>query len=151
MRISLFILSASLCMGQTKLPNWAGFGGEYSTSDSPHFSGWAALAVPVSQPAQIYSFSMYQGLIQQGKLVTSTTAGLGTILKTQQLGSATAYLIGVGTAGVANGTATTAAFSGGGFLVVHFKRGWTLEAGGLQNKTGAGAKPNLLVGGGFTW
>jgi hypothetical protein len=124
----------------------------YASSNSPHFSGWAALALPVSQSAQAYSFTLYQA-IPAGKSVTvSTTTGLGTILRTLPTKRGTLYLIGVATAGAATtSTATTGAFAGGGFAVFRFAHGLTIEIGGLQNKAGAAAKPNLLTGAGWTW
>ena len=153
----LLLLFASLSMAaQTKptLPNWAGAGAEYGSSDSPHFSGWAALALPVSTAAQAYSFTMYQAIPAAGHVPTiSTTTGVATILRTIPTKTHGAvYFLGLGTAGAAvTGTATTAAFAGGGGAVWHLPSGFTVEVFAIQNKAGAAAKPNVLLGGGWTW
>jgi hypothetical protein len=158
MRSAFFMLLAGLlllaCVARCqspKLDNWAGAGAVYSESDTPHFTGWAALAVPVSTAAQAYSFTLYQALPVKGKTPTiSTTTGLATILKSYRR----LYLLGIATVGAATtSTAATGAFAGGGFLVYRFKalRWYTAEIGAIQNKAGGAAKPDVLAGLGVTW
>lgn len=186
MKLSLFILAASLCMGQTgvcqwqgtpptcvpitappavkavtsaaavpakpaSLPNLALVGAEYGTSTSPHFSGFAALALPVSATAGLYSYSMYQGIIVGGKLATSTTTGLADDLKTVCIKPGCFVLVGLGTAGVSTSSVTQSAFAGGGGLLYRSTSGWVAGIMGIQNSAGGVSKPNLLVGFGRTW
>ncbi len=145
--VTALLLALPAC---AQLPSWAGAGASYG----PHWSGWAALALPVSQTAQVYSFTMYQALPVTGKVPTlSTTTGAATILRTFSTKThGTLYVLGLGTAGVSTtSSATTAAFSGGGGGVWRLPSGFTVELFAVQNKTGSGIAPNVLVGGGWTW
>jgi hypothetical protein len=164
MKTTLFILIAAAMQAQTspgkvELPNWAGTGGEYSTSTSPHFSGWAAFAVPVNTALGAYSFTIEQALLQDGKIVTAVTTGIDDILKAASVKRGTWTLHGIATIGGASTpTATTAAFAGGGGLMFTFKEkfwifpaGFTIEGFAIQNKAGSSAKPSILLGGGWTW
>lgn len=155
MKTVIFALLAScVCAQPAKLPNWAGVGSEYSSSTAPHFTGWAAIALPIVSSEQLYSYSMYQTIPSTGKVPTvSTTTGLATILRTFPIPKRGAiYLMGLATAGAANtGTATTGAFAGGGMLVWRKPSGLTFEIGALQTKAGSTAKPLVLGGIGWAW
>lgn len=142
---------ATVTLKPAPLPNLFLVGGEYGTSTSPHFSGFVALALPVSTTAGLYSYSMYQGLIQNGKLVTSTTTGLADDLKTISFKQGALVLVGLGTAGVSTGAATTGAFAGGGGLLFRWNDGWVTGVMGIQNAAAGSSKPNLLVAFGRTW
>jgi len=151
MKYWLYLILLLPLAAQTKqtLPNWVGAGGSYDSADSPKFSSWVAMALPVSTSQQVYSYSMYQILPVSGHVPTiSTTTGLATIIR--QVGRVT--ILGLATAGVATtGTAAVGAFAGGGMGVYRFKSGFTLEAGAIVNKSGGAAKPQYLLGGGWTW
>jgi len=136
-----------------ELPSWAGAGFEYQSA-SPHWSGWGAMAVPVSQTAQVYSFSLQQAIPIKGKVPTlSTTTGLAPIVRSfPTKAHGTLYVVGIGTAGVATTiTSVTGAFAGGGGGLFKFPSGFTLEVFAIQNKAGGNAKPNVLAGGGWMW
>jgi hypothetical protein len=142
----LLILSAS---AQT-LPKWAGCGPSFA---NPGWLGWCAMAVPAIQSQGIYSYTMYQFLPNGGKTPTvSTTTGGAIILRTWHPTIGRIDILGLGTVGVATtSTATTGAFSGGAVAVFTSKRGWTMEAGGIENKAGASPKPQWIAGPGLTW
>ena len=141
--ILLSLLAAIACSAQS--PYWFGAGGGSGTSGGNGL-GWAALAVPIGT-SQVYSYSAHQ---IQGPH-TSTTTGLATIIRQYKAGSGTFYLLGLATAGVAQGTATTGAFSGGGLGVWRSKSGWTWEIGAIQSKAGTPARAVLLMGFGKCW
>jgi len=128
-------------------------GSGYSSADSPHFGGWAALALPVSQSQGIYSYTLYQAAPVAGRAPTiSTTTGVAMILRSFATKRGTLYVLGLTTAGAAvSGTATTGAFSGGGIGVWKFPGGFTVEFGGTAEKAGAGTRPSLKLGGGWSW
>jgi hypothetical protein len=149
-------LFSPMCVAQSPtpaLPNWAGVGSLYNSSYSPHYSGWAALALPVSTTAQAYSFTLYQAVPAVGKTPTiSTTTGIATILRQFKTAGGTLYFLGLGTVGAAvSSTATTGAFAGGGGAVWRWASGLTAELFGIQNKAASSASPELLGGIGFTW
>lgn len=133
------------------LPNIFLAGTEYGTSTSPHYSGFLAIALPVSQPLGLYSYSMYQGLIVNKKLTTSTTTGGADDLKTMCFKRGCAALVGLTTAGVSTGTSTSLALSGGGGLLFRWNNGWVVAAFGVQNLAAGVSKPSLLVGFGRSW
>jgi hypothetical protein len=133
------------------LPSLLLVGGEYGTSTSPHFSGFMALGLPVLTSAGLYSYSMYQGLIVNGKLTTSTTTGMADDLKTFCNKTGCAVLIGIGTAGVATSSTASLALSGGGGGLFRFNDGWAVGIFGLENTAGGVNKPSLLLGFGRTW
>lgn len=162
MNVRILFAAAVLASGQSvpsapvvsspaasKLPNWAGAGAMFA---DPGWTGWAALAIPVSTATRAYSFSLYQVIPQAGKLTTSTTTGLSAIIRTIDLKRAgTLTIHGLGTLGVATtSTATTGAFAGGGGAIWAFK-GFTFETFFIQNKSGASAKPEILTGFGRYW
>ena len=158
--LAIAALLSLTCVAQSPAPaqsssldNWAGVGSIYNSAYSPHFSGWAALALPVSTTAQTYSFTLYQAVPVAGKTPTiSTTTGAATILRTIKIQDGALYLIGLATAGVAtSSTATTGAFAGGGGAFLKFATGFTLELVAIQNKAAASASPELLGGIGYTW
>ena len=158
--IAIAALLSLTCVAQSpvtapasSLDNWAGAGPLYSSSYSPHYSGWAGLALPVSSTAQAYSFTLYQAVPAIGKVPTiSTTTGVATILRTIKIQDGAIYFIGLATAGVAtSSTATTGAFAGGGGAFLKFATGFTVELVALQNKAAASASPEILAGVGYTW
>lgn len=157
MKLLLFAaLFSPMCVAQSPmpaLPNWAGVGSIYNSSYSPHYSGWAALALPVSTTAQAYSFTLYQAVPAQGKTPTiSTTTGVATILRSFKTSRGTLYFLGLATAGVAtSSTSTTGAFAGGGGALWRWLSGLTAQLFGIQNKAASGASPELLGGIGYTW
>jgi hypothetical protein len=136
------------------LPNFAGVGSIYSTTQSPKWSGWAALGLPVSQTGQVYSFTLYQAVPVTGKVVPtiSTTTGLATIMRTFKASRGTLFIIALGTAGVSTSTtATTGAFAGGGGAFFKMPSGLVLEVVGIQNKAAGSTSPEILAGLGFAW
>jgi hypothetical protein len=135
------------------LPNWIGLGGGYSSADSPHMGGWAAMALPVSQSQSVYSYTVYEAIPVRGRVPTiSTTTGMATILRTLTVNRGTLYVLGLVTAGTAvTATAVTGAFSGGGLGVFKFRNGFTIEAGATAEKAGTGTRPSFKLGGGWTW
>lgn len=135
------------------LQNWAGAGSLYNSSYSPHYSGWAALALPVSATAQAYSFTLYQAVPVSGKTPTiSTTTGVATLLRTFKIQDGALYFIGLATAGVAtSSTATTGAFAGGGGAFLKWPSGITVELVAIQNKAAGSASPEILAGMGYAW
>lgn len=149
MKRLLFLLAIPLA-AQT-LPNWFGAGTSYDSSQSPHYSSWAAAAFPVSNQAQLYSFTGWQLVWVAGKLTTSTTTGLSTTLKTIKGKSETFTLNALGTGGVSTGAVTTSAFSLGGGGWFTMKNGLTLEVMALQSKTGPAIRPQVLAGLGYSW
>jgi hypothetical protein len=152
MRLILLLTFSALAWGQ-ELPNWAGAGTQYGASDSPKWSGWAAMALPISQSQSVYSYTEYQAIPVKGKTPTiSTTTGLSTILRTIKIGTKTLYVMGLGTVGAAvSSTATTGSFSGGGGAWLRWPSGFTAEVIMQQSKAAAPAKPDLAAGFGYTW
>jgi hypothetical protein len=159
-RLAIAALLGVCCVAQSPTPapssgldNWAGVGSLYNSAYSPHYSGFAALALPVSSAAQAYSFTLYQAVPVAGKTPTiSTTTGVATILRTIKIQSSTLFLVGLATAGVAtSSTATTGAFAGGGGAFLRFATGFTCELVAIQNKAASSASPELLGGLGYTW
>jgi hypothetical protein len=124
----------------TMLPDWYGGGAGFG----PHWSSWAALAMPLSQSQAVYSYTLYESVLHKGTVpTTNTTTGLATILRTYKTTRGTLYVFALATAGSSvTSTATTAAFSGGGFALWQFKNGYTAEflaseqtAGGVVTRT----------------
>ncbi len=158
-RVKLIAFAALLgvsCVAQSPAPalqNWAGVGSLYNSSYSPHYSGWAALALPVSTTAQAYSFTLYQAVPVSGKTPTiSTTTGVATILRTFKTSKGTLFIVGLATAGVStSSSATTGAFAGGGGALWRWLSGLTAQVFGIQNKAANATGPELLGGLGFTW
>jgi hypothetical protein len=136
---------------QPALPSLVMIGAEYGTSTNPHYSGFLSIALPVSQPLGLYSYSLYQGLIINKKLVTSTTTGGADDLKTFCFKPGCAVLVGLETAGVSTGTSTSLALSGGGGLLFRWNNGWVVAAFGVQNLAAGVSKPSILAGVGRTW
>jgi hypothetical protein len=160
MKLASLLLLSSYAFAQSPpapasapLQNWAGLGTQYGTSDSPHFSGWAALALPLSQSQSIYSYTEYMAIPVKGKPpTTSTTTGLATILRTIHIGDKTLYILGLATAGAAvSSTATTGSFQGGGGAFLRWTSGFTVEVVVQQSKAAGPAKPEVLAGVGFAW
>lgn len=133
------------------LPSVFLVGGEYSSTSSPHFSGFAALAVPVSNSLGMYSYSQYQSLFVKNKITTSTTTGIADDLKTVCFKGGCAVLVGLASAGAATSTTTQAAFSGGGGLLFRLSNSWAVSAFAVQNTVGGSGKPSVLLGVGRTW
>jgi hypothetical protein len=158
--IAIAALLSLTCVAQSPAPaqsssldNWAGAGSLYNSAYSPHYSGWAALALPVRTTAQAYNFTLYQAVPAKGKSPTiSTTTGAATILRTIKLKDGALYFVGLATAGAAVSTsATTGAFAGGGGAFLKWPSGLTVEVVAIQNKAAASASPEILVGVGYTW
>jgi hypothetical protein len=159
MKSLLLLALAGTCRCQTPvpqlakaaLPNLFLAGGEYGSASSPHFSGFLAIALPVSAPVGLYSYSMYQGLIVKGKLVTSTTTGAADDLKTFCFKPGCLALVALAAAGISNGaTANLATATGGGF-VFRFSDGWAVAVFGVKNTAAGTSNPNLLIGFGRVW
>ena len=151
MKVALLILWISAPLIAQQLPNWFGLGSSYDSSQSPHYSSWAAAAFPVSNQAQLYSFTAWQLVFVDKKLTTSTTTGLSTTLKTIKRKSATFELNALGTGGVSTGTITTSAFSLGGGAWVFWPNGFTVEVMGVQSKNANAVRPQVLAGFGYSW
>jgi hypothetical protein len=157
--IAIAALLSLTCVAQSPAPapsssldNWAGVGSIYNSSGSPRWSGYVALAVPVSAAAQVYSFSLDQWTFVDGKLVNSTTTGVATILREFKTRFGTLFVLGLGTAGVSTGsTSTTGAFAGGGGALWRWLSGLTAQLFGIQNKVANAVGPELLGGIGYTW
>jgi hypothetical protein len=134
------------CFAQ--LPNLFLVGGEYSSSASPKFSGFAAFAKPVNQSLGMYSFTLHQALIHNKNLVTSDTTGLADDFPKTRACSKRGCLalVGLGTAGVSSGAAITPAYAAGGGFVFRSTGGWALGAFALENMTSGWKKPNALLG-----
>ena len=160
MRIALLMLAlASVARCQTPVPQLAAkalpnlflAGGEYNSASAPHFSGFAAIALPVSTAVGLYSYSMYQSLLVKGKLTTSTTTGAADDLKTFCFKPGCLVVVGLAAAGVATSTSANLAAATGGGLVFRFSDGWAVAGFGIQNTTGGVTKPAALIGIGRTW
>jgi hypothetical protein len=160
MRITLLMLAlASVARCQTPvpqlaakaLPNFFLAGGEYNSASAPHFSGFAAMALPVSTSVGLYSYSMYQALVVKGKLTTSTTTGVADNLKTFCWKPGCFALVGLAAAGAATSTSANLAAATGGGGVFMFSNGWAVAAFGIQNTVGGVTKPAGLIGFGRTW
>jgi hypothetical protein len=149
--ILCFLMKIPNSLGAQSLPNWFGLGTSYDSSQSPHYSTWAAAAFPVSNQAQLYSFTAWQLVFVNKKLTTSTTTGLSTTLKTIKGKSATFELNALGTGGVSTGTITTSAFSLGGGAWIFWPNGFTVEVMGVQSKNANAVRPQVLAGFGYTW
>lgn len=147
----VFLTMSFVPPGTTTLPSVFLAGAEYSSYSSPHFSGFAAIALPVSAPAGLYSWSMEQFLLAHGKLVTSVTTGAADNLKSQCWKRGCLSLVGIATAGVSTSTVTQAAFSGGGGVLWRWHNGWCAGLFELQNNAAGVSRPNTLIGGGRTW
>jgi hypothetical protein len=144
-------VSAPASPTKATLPNLFLAGAEYQDGASPHFSGFVAIALPVSTTAGLYSYSMYQGLVIGGKLVTSTTTGLADDLKTFCVKAGCFVLVGLATAGASTSSATQAAFAGGGGLLFRFTNSWAVSFFEVQNTAAGVSKPSALLAFGRTW
>jgi len=150
-----FISTAARAQGTgTRAPanlpaHWIGAGGGYSSAASPRATGWVSLAILVSQPSQIYSYSSYDLVPVKGHVpMVSARTGAATVLR--RLGNL--YVLGMATAGAAQtSTATTGAFSGGGIGVYRFRSGFTLELAGRVIKAGSTNAAVYEFGGGWSW
>jgi hypothetical protein len=126
-------------------------GGEYSDGQSPKYSGFVSIALPVSTTVGLYSWSMYQGLIIKGKLTTSTTTGMADDLKTFCFKPGCAIVYALGAAGVATSSSTTLALADGGGLMWRSNGGWAFTLAGIENTAGGVTKPSIILGIGRTW
>lgn len=147
---SIILVLALPLSGQT-LSNWFGAGSAYDSAQSPHYSSWAAFAVPMSNQAQLYSFTGWQLTFVNKKLVTATTTGLSTTLKTIKGKAGTFTLNALGTGGVSTGVITTSAFSLGGGGWFSLPNGFTVEVIAVQSKIATATRPQVLIGFGYTW
>lgn len=151
LKIFLAVLMFATVARCADLPTLFLAGGEYSSSTSPHYSGFAAIASPVSTSLGAYVYGLYQGLIVKGKLTTSTTAGGADDLKTYCWKQGCLALVVVGTAGVsASSTAGLALADGGGFTW-RTNSGWVAGLMAIQNTAAGVSKPSVLAGFGRTW
>jgi len=146
----VLFLCSSIGFGQ--LPNWLGTGGSYSGA-SPHWGGWGAIALPISQGQQIYSYSGYEATAHRHTVPTvSTTTGLATVLRSFTRDKTGLYILMLATAGEAtSSSATTASFSGGGMALFRFKSGFTLELIVTADKSASPTVPNFKLGSGWAW
>lgn len=126
------------------LPDWYGGGAGYG----PHWSAWAALAMPLNQAQAIYSYSLYESVLEKGQVpTTKTTTGIATILRQIETRHGTLYVFGLATAGAAvTATASTGAFAGGGFALWKFRKGYTLELAVTEESAGGTTKPVFKAG-----
>lgn len=146
MKILLALLAISCPLFcQVKLPNWGGAGAMFS---NPGWSGIAALAVPVSNSAGLYSFTLYQESLLHGKLATTTSTGLDEIVRTVVTKHGTFMLHGILTFGATTtSSATTGSFPYGGGGTFAFK-GWAPGLFVIKNAT---AHPSAVIVIGRTW
>jgi hypothetical protein len=151
MRYLLLILSMPL--GAQSFPTWVGVGALYTGEQSPHYSGWAAVALPVGTQG-LYSWSMDQ-IIPNKKTTptTETSTGAALVLRTFAVGKVNVDLVGIATIGSAiSSVSVTAALSGGGGLMFHSKSP-TLAywVGYLMTKANGVTVPEYMTGVGLTF
>jgi hypothetical protein len=154
-KLLAFAFVGALAMAQPQAPNhWAGCGSQYSSSDSPRWSGWCSVALEISTSQKLYSYSLYQIIPVPGKAPTTSTITGGWLdLKDQSIGRfGSLHVGGLLAAGAAvSSTATTGAFAGGGLGIWVLPSKLTVEFGVIQNKAAANARPQILLGFGRTW
>jgi hypothetical protein len=96
---------------------------------------------------------MYQFLPNGSKvpsIVTSTGGAM--ILRSFAFRTGKLDIIGLGAVGVAvTSTATSFSPSGGGLVLWRSAKGWTIQAGAIENKVGSATKPQWIAGPGITW
>jgi hypothetical protein len=96
---------------------------------------------------------MYQFLPNGSKvpsIVTSTGGAM--ILRSFAFRTGKLDIIGLGAVGVAvTSTATSFSPSGGGLVLWRSAKGWTIQAGAIENKAGSVTKPQWILGPGLTW
>jgi hypothetical protein len=143
----LIPLLAAFCWQPLKaqsLPqNWVGMFAGYSGKGD----GSVCAAVLVSQSAQAYSYSCYHAVVQRNS-VPATTLQTGAALLLRSFGPLSLY--GLGTGGTAtNGTAVTAAFSGGGLLMWSLKSGLTFQLGMQMDRINNVSTPDYQIGVGY--
>jgi hypothetical protein len=112
-------LLAALVSGQQALPtlpsNIVLVGGGYSSSQSPHATAGAYVAILTSQPAGLYSYSGYSSGWYRGKPELTAQTGGEIVLRCVQPSAANTFcLLGSATAGVSSGSSTALAASLGG-------------------------------------
>lgn len=127
----LLLILASACYAQTFYGGYVS--GAPSTTPKP--SGGAFVAVQASSAAEVYSFNQFDVTMakrgawcaQSECLVNSERSGIATEMKDLGIGKLWAF----GTAGAAsNGSSTTGAFAGGGFITIEIKKsGWYIIPG----------------------
>jgi hypothetical protein len=143
--------SASVTLGPAvpaKLPNIFLIGGSANASTTPKPVGFAAIALPVNQTQQIYSWTSYQTVGVPGRVPTvQTTTGAAMILKSMTFGRVVVDLIGIGAVGAAtSATATTSAFNGGGGVTIKAGKWFHPWIGVLQNKAGSTTASLVQIG-----
>jgi hypothetical protein len=129
----LLLLASGLCFAQSfeaVLPtNFAGCGVGYNGSRG---DSWCSVAVQVSQPQALYSYSTYDFTFAKGHLpVTSTRTGLAMVLRHFTLGHGfDVALLGMTTMGVSQtSTSLQGSFSGGGQIFIRYKGRFSLNIG----------------------
>jgi len=152
-RLALALLISIPVVAQTpatKLPNAAGCGASFS---DPGWTGYCYFATPMVSSQAIYSFSLYQ-FIPNGKSVPTESTTTGAALDVRQFAfkAGTLHIFLLGTLGVGtSATAVTLATSGGGLVLWRSAKGWTISAGGIENKASGVTRPQWVLGPGLTW
>ena len=131
------------------LPHFASIMSEYGDQSSPKWTGAVALGIPIS--ATLWSFSMHQFIIVHGSVTDVTSSGIATDSAHRETKFGRVDLILLGNLGVATGTATTLALSGGACGTLSFKNGFGVLTCGLENKAASLVQLNILAGGFWTW
>jgi len=130
--IALFLFAVGLSWAQDAPKNWLGAGASYA---QPHVDGWGAYAKLLSASGPIYSFSEITFTAPKGKLQTTTTTGVATLVaKHGKL-----KVFGFGNVGLAGSAAATgAAYAGGGVGIYELKNGFNIAVGAQFLKSNAG-------------
>lgn len=147
---ALLLIALPLQAQTPKLPSAAGCGASFS---DPGWTGYCYFATPVVSSQGVYSFSLYQ-FIPNGRAVPTTSTTTGAALDVRQflLASGGLHVFILGTLGVStSASAVTLATSGGGLVLWRSPKGWTLSAGGIENKAGGSTRPQWFAGPGITW
>lgn len=130
--IILFLFAAGLSWAADAPKDWLGAGANYA---QPQVSGWAAYAKLLSPSGPVYSFSEITFTAPKGKLQTTTTTGVATLVA--QHGKLKVF--GFGNVGAATSAVTTgAAYAGGGVGIYELKNGFNIAVGAQFLKSNAG-------------
>lgn len=149
MKLVLFGIMTCSLFAQKPLPqNWVGSGVGYNPGGAPKTTGWVSMALLLSQTGQLYSYSSYDMVPVKGSVpTTSARTGFATVIR--NIGPV--WIFGFGTAGMAQNTSLTSAFSGGGIGVWQLKSGLTVELGARVLKAGSVNQTIYEFGLGKSW
>ena len=135
MRFALALLAMPL-VAQSMPAKFYSVGAEFQTYSHPELTGWAAVAIPLDQKHENYSFSAYSVIpgANPFRIRTATTTGFATQLKV--IGPCTVFALAMG-GFVTDGQNSSATGSVGplGVCPLDHRHTWSVLGAYLRTKT----------------